>query len=129
MGVHRLANGREVSLERLVLAPTYAGLLAGSPERATPGILEGAAERAASLLSPADPLTVVFDGRSPLPEWFCVAKLHSRRGALTNDSDYSSRLFVCWFTDNTTQSIDTMIEALLPHLDWENEADDYDMMP
>ena len=40
MGTHRLPDGREVYLTRLALAPTYAGVLEGGPEAASPHILE-----------------------------------------------------------------------------------------
>ena len=64
----------------------------------------------------------------PLPGWLCVAEMNSQRGAQQTDADYNSRLYVCWFAESTAKSIDAMLEAILPHLDWENVAEDYDIM-
>jgi hypothetical protein len=128
MARYRLLNGREVYLSRFTLAPTYAGLAEGSPEMASPFILERVAQKAALLLPPANPLVVVPPPRMPLPCWLCVAELGSRRGARESDPDYNSRLFVCWFAENTEWSIDALVEAVLPHLDWERVAEDYDIM-
>ena len=128
MGRHRLQNGREIYLERFSIAGTFAGMLEGSPETASPYILEGLPEHAARILSPANPLVVVPPPRMPLPGWLCVAQFGSHRGARETDPDYSSRLYACWFADDTARSIDLMVKAVLPYLDWERLAEDYDIM-
>jgi hypothetical protein len=128
MGRHHLPNGREVYLSRFAIAPTYAGVREGSPETASPHILEQLPERAGRVLSPAKPLVIVPPSQMPLPEWLCVAELGSRSGTRQTDPDYRSRLYVCWFAGDTGRSIDTMVEAVLPHLDWEQAAEDYDIM-
>ena len=127
MGLHHLPNGREVSVSRIVIAPTYAGVLEGSPETASPHILERLREKAARILSPAEPLVIVCPARMPLPNWLCIAQFDSRHGVRETNPDYNSRLYVCWFAADTSQSIDAMIEAILPHLDWEHAAEDYDI--
>lgn len=119
MGQHHLPNGREVYLSRFAMAQTYAGELEGSAETNSPHILERLPEQAAWVLSPAKPLAIVPASKMPLPNWLCVAELESWRGARQTDSDYHSRLYGCWFADDTAQSIDAMVEAVLPHLDWE----------
>jgi hypothetical protein len=128
MGRHRLANGREVYLARFALAPTYGGVLEGTPETASARILERVSDDAARLLPPAKPLVMVPPAEMPLPGWFCVAELGSRQGARQTDPDYSSRLFVCWFAKSTARSINAMVKAVLSHLDWERVAEDYDIM-
>ncbi len=128
MGRHRLQNGREIYLERFSIARTYAGMLEGSPETVSPQLLEWVPERAAKMLSPAKPLVVVPPSRMPLPGWFCVAEFGSQRGARQTDADYNSLLFACWFTDEIGRKIDTMVKAILPHLDWEQLAEVYDIM-
>ncbi len=125
---HRFPNGREVYLSRFAIAPTYAGLLEGSAEAASPNILERLPQQAARMLSPAKPLVIVPPSKMPLPGWLCVAEMDSRRGARQTDPDYSSRLYVCWFADDTDRSIDAMVDSVLPHLDWERDAEDYDIM-
>jgi hypothetical protein len=49
------------------------------------------------------------------------------RGARTTDPDFRSRLHVCWFVEDTAHSIDAMVEAIMPHLRWEEVAEDYDV--
>lgn len=127
MSRYRLANGREVTLSRFALASTYMGVMEGSPETASKYIMGQIAEEASRLLPPAKPLVVVPPSEMPLPKWMCVAALGSK-GAQQNDPDYRSHLSVCWFTDNTDRSIDAMLEEILPHLDWERNAQDYDIM-
>jgi hypothetical protein len=117
-----------VYLSRFAANPIYAGVLEGSAETASPHILAGLPERAAWMLSPAKLLVVVPPSRMPLPKWLCVAELGSPLGARQTDPDYSSWLYVCWFTEDTARSIDAMVEAVLPHLDWERSAEDYDSM-
>lgn len=128
MGRHRLPSGREVHLSRFVIAPTYAGVLEGRPETASPHILEEVPERAASLLSPAKPLVVVRPLEMPLPGWLCVAELGSSHGVRQTDPDFGSRLYVCWFSESTALTIDAMVEEVLPRLDWGQVAEDYDIM-
>ena len=128
MARYRLPNGREVYLSRFAIAPTYAGVLEGTPETASPHILERVSEQAAWVLPPAKPLVVVPPPAMPLPGWLCVAELGSRQGARQTDADYNSRLYVCWFAKDTARSIDTMVKTVLPHLDWEQVAEDYDIM-
>jgi hypothetical protein len=127
MARHRLANGREVYLSGFVIAPTYAEALEGTPETTSPYIFKGVADRAARILPPPQPLVVVPPTEMPRAPWFCVAELGSRRGARQTNPDYSSRLFVCWFATTTAKSIDAMVRAVLPHLDWEQVAEDYDI--
>jgi hypothetical protein len=123
-----LPSGREVSLSRFAITLTYAGALEGSPEMVSPHILEHLPVRAARMLSPARPLVIVPPARMPLPKWLCVAELDSCSGARHTDPDYNSRLYVCWFADDTTRSIDAMVEAVLPQLNWEQAAEDYDII-
>lgn len=127
MGMHHLPNGREVYLSRFAMVRTYAGVLEGSPDKVSPHILERLQETAARVLSPAKPLVVVPSPQMPLPQWLCVAEFGSRSGARQTDPDYSSRLYACWFVEDTARSIDAMVEAILPHLDWERVAEDYDI--
>jgi hypothetical protein len=63
MNSHRLPNDREVSVVRLAMAHTYAGMMCGTPETASPGLLESLPQIAARMLSPAEPLrrTFAFD--------------------------------------------------------------------
>jgi hypothetical protein len=128
MGRHLLQNGREIYLERFSIAGTYAGVLEGSPETVSPIILQRLPGHAAQILSPANPLVIVPPSRMPLPGWLCVAQFGSQRGARQTDPDYNSRLYACWFADDMTRSIDVMVKAVLPYLDWERLAEDFDSM-
>jgi hypothetical protein len=128
MAKFTLPCGREIFLSRFAIAPTYTGVLEGTPKTASPYILKLVADFAAQVLPPAVPLVVVPHTTMPLPGWLCVAELGCLRGARQSDPDYSSRLYVCWFTDSTSQSIDAMVEPTLCHLNWTQTAYDYNIM-
>lgn len=124
---YQLPKGRQVQLTRFALASTYIGVMEGSPETASKYILGQISEHASRLLPPAKPLVVVPTFKIPLPKWMCVAKLSSE-GTQQYDPDYRSFLYACWFTYDTNRSIDSMIEEILPYLDWEQNAQDYNIM-
>ena len=126
---HLLPDGREVHLYRFWMTPTYHGVMAGSQETASRHILERLAEQAAGVPSSGTPLVVIPPSAMPLPRWQCVAELFSQRGVRQTDPDYGSRLRVCWFAKDTNRSLNSMLKEILPHLDWEQVAEDYDMMP
>lgn len=128
MGTHRLPNGRQVHLNRLKLVGTYSGCLEGSAKTISKVIRESLSERVMEVLPPARPLAIVDPPPGELPRWLCVAELESRDGVKHSDPDYNSRLYVCFFTADTTKSVDAMIESILPHVDWEKMAEDYSIM-
>jgi hypothetical protein len=128
MALYRLPNGREVFLVRLKMVGTYSGFIEGSAETASRHIREHLTERAAEMLAPGRPLAVVEPPKGELPQWMCLAELESRRGVHNTDPDFSSRLYVCWFMTDTARSLDAVIAALLPQVDWEGIAEDYDIM-
>jgi hypothetical protein len=128
MSVHHLPNGREVFLVRWKMVGTYAGVIVGSAKAASQAIRETLPERAAELLPPGHPLAVVGPPKGELPQWMCMAELESRRGVHNTDPDFNSRLYVCWFMADTAKSLDEVIESILPNVDWEELAEDYDIM-
>lgn len=128
MMVYHLPGGREIFLVRWAIEGTYAGLLEGTLETASRYIRKSLPERAAQVLSPATPLTVVPAPDGTLPQWLCVAEFGSRRGVNTDDPDFNSMLYACWFMDDTALSLDAVIESILPQLDWDQVAEDYDFM-
>jgi hypothetical protein len=110
----------------MIIEGTYGGVLEGTAETASPRIFRGIGDRAARILPPAKPLAVVRPPTHPLPQWLVVAELASKSGVRTTDPDFNSFLYVCWFVENIDQGIPTLIESILPQLDWEGLADDYD---
>jgi hypothetical protein len=56
-----------------------------------------------------------------------MAELECRRGVHNADPDFNSRLYVCWFMADTARSLDEIIDRILPHVDWEGLAEDYDI--
>jgi len=128
MAIYHLPNGRLVSLARFKMVGTYTGCLEGSVESISQYLRENLAERAAKELPPAFPLAMIPPPKGKLPRWMCVAELVSREAVQSTDPGYISGLYVCWFVENTSLSIDAMIESTLPHLNWEQTAEDYDMI-
>lgn len=66
------------------------------------------------------------DGGEVLPDLQWIAMLYSHEPTKTTDSDFSSELAVCWFSDDVPDNINLCIEELLTKIDWEKEATDYD---
>ena len=128
MTTHHLPNGRSIEMVKFHLEETYAGVYEGSRETASSYILRDLREQVTHLLPPAKPLLIVHPRQSELPRWLCVAKFNSYSGAHADFMDAGSRLYVCWFTDDTSQSLAQMVEAILPEIYWEKFAEDYDMM-
>ena len=108
---------------------TYARLMEGTPETASPYILKSIDRTAAEMLSPATPLFVLRPAEMPLLPLLCVAEFVSPRGVHETDPDYRSRLYICWFTryESTAESLDFMIKEVLPFVDWEGYAEDYNI--
>jgi hypothetical protein len=128
MGDYYLPNGRKISLVRWNMIGTYSGILEGSKEGASQSIREELPELAARTLPPGHPLAVIRSPLGELPDWFCVAELGSTNSVHNSGPDFFSRLYVCWFMGDTARSLDEVIESILPQIDWEGLAEDYDIM-
>jgi hypothetical protein len=55
------------------------------------------------------------------------AELYSRTGVKISHPDYNSRVSICWFADSLASTIDALVESVLPKVDWEANAADYDI--
>jgi len=128
MSDFHLPNGRKINLVRWNMIGTYSGNLEGSKEGASQSIREELPELAARTLPPGHPLAVIKSPLGELPDWFCVAELESTNSAHNTGPDFYSRLYVCWFMGDTARSLDKVIESILPQIDWEGLAEDYDIM-
>jgi hypothetical protein len=128
-GTYTLTSGRTVFLSRLLLGSTYAGQLEGTLETASYYIRRSLAERIAEVMQPGKPLVVVGNDTSVLPSFQWIAEFHSQRAVHTDDPDYSSQLFVCWFTDDIPDTLHSAIADVLAAVNWEAQATDYDIMP
>jgi len=128
MGDYRLPNGRKIGLDRWNMVGTYSGVLEGSKKDASKVIRENMPEMAAKILPPGHPLAVVGPPKGELPRWLCVAELESPDGVHNTGPDFNSRLYVCWFMEDTARSLDEVIESIIPQIDWERLAEDYDIM-
>lgn len=126
-GIYQLPTGREVFLCRLHVERTYSGVLEGGPKTASPHLLKRVPEAAREMMPPGTPLVVVPPLKMPLPQFRLLAKLESERGVQTTDADYNSRLFVCWFVEELDQTIHDLLAAVLAAVDWEANAEDYDI--
>lgn len=125
---YRLPNGRKVGLVRWNMVGTYADILEGDRISASPYIRKDLTNRAARILPPGHPLAVVEPPKGELPRWLCVAELESPVGVHNTEPDFNSRLYICWFMENTARSMDKVIDSILSHVDWERMAEDYDIM-
>lgn len=126
---YTLPSGRTVFLSRLLMSQTYAGILEGTPEIVSEHISRSLTKNVQQAMSPGTPLVIIGDQTSVLPPLQWIAEFHSSRGVHTNDPDYNSHLFVCWFTEGIPNSFSRMIADILAAIDWEAQAEDYDIMP
>lgn len=125
---YHLPNGRKIGLIRWNMVDTYSGVLEGDKENASKYIREDLPERAARIMPPGHPLALIELPTGELPDWLCVAELESPYSVHNAGPDFFSRLFVCWFMDDTSRSLDDVIETIIPQIDWERLAEDYDIM-
>lgn len=58
--------------------------------------------------------------------WIC--ELESRKAVHTDDPDFNSYLYVCWFSEDTAAGIDQHIETVLKKVNWAKHAADYDVV-
>jgi hypothetical protein len=128
MGDYQLLNGRKISLVRWNIVGTFSGILEGDRISASSFILKNLAERAARIIPPGKPLAVVEPPKGELPHWLCLAEFESSVGVHTSEPDFNSRLYVCWFMEDTVRNLDEVIESILPQINWESLAEDYDIM-
>lgn len=128
MGNFHLPNGRKIGLVRWNMVGTYSGVLEGDRISASPFIRNNLTEMATRILPPGHPLAVVEPPKGELPQWLCVAELESPNSVHNTGPDFQSRLYVCWFMEDTARSLDGVIESILPQIDWERLAEDYDIM-
>jgi hypothetical protein len=126
MGDYCLPNGRIIELVRWNMVGTYSGVLEGDRKSTSPYIREDLNERAARILPPGHPLAVVEPPKGELPRWLCVAEFNSQVSVHKTGQDFFSRLYVCWFMEDTAKSLDGVIKSIIPQIDWENLAEDYD---
>jgi len=127
-GGYQLESGREVFLKRLRIDGTFAGHMEGSPESVSRYVLKNTPSDVQRDMRPGQPLVVVPPDKMPLPDYRFIAEFESRRGVKHTDPDYSSRLFVCWFQDDLSRSMDQVISDVLKLVDWDASAEDFDIM-
>jgi len=128
MSNYHLPNGREIDLVRWNIVGTYSGILEGSKEYASQVVRENLPEMVTQIMPPGHPLAVIGPPIGELPRWLCIAELESLSGVHNTDADFNSRLYVCWFMEDTARRLDEAIESILPLIDWEKLAEDYDIM-
>ncbi len=73
------------------------------------------------------PLYIIKPKEFPLPSYYWIAELESRKAVHSDDPDYNSYLYLCWFSNKTNISIDSHIREAFKKLNWKSSADDYDI--
>ena len=129
-GRYALADGRTVSLARLLITPTYEGVLEGRPAYISQMLRQRLAVNVPRALGCPAPLVILDDGQAELPPYRWAATFTSPRGVQRADNpDYSSRMSLCGFTSIIPADIHAMIAEALAAVDWDADAEDYDIMP
>ena len=126
-GMYKLSARRTVSLMRLSVTLTYSGVLEGTASTASTFIRASLAQDVAQSIPPGKPLVVVDDRSTELPRFRWIAEFYSARGITTNDPDYSSKLFVCWFSDEIPDALHSAIAQVLAKVQWDANAEEYDL--
>lgn len=127
-GGFEMPNGRDVALKSFRLDSTYAGVLEGSPEQAGEGTLKQLRKLVEKNATGAWPIVLIEPPTLPLPSYQVTIRMTSSRGVRQSDPDYSSQLQIIGFVDSVDHSISDIINSLLPQVDWEASAADYDIM-
>ncbi len=122
----RLKEGRTVRLKALHVSGTYAGVLEGAPRHIHKFVLPRVPREVEEHMPPGKPL-IILPAVLPLPSWKIVAHLESRSGARTDDPDMYSCLFICWFQQSLTGSLQGMLRKVLRSIDWEAHAENFDV--
>ena len=117
MKQHRLQDGREVGVSSFRISGTYAGVMEGDQQNASRHMLKDLEDR-------REGSVVVVPTRMPFPDWKCEAHLESRTGTRSALGGCRSTLSVTWFVVNPSRTIDTLVKGVLPHLNWEQDAED-----
>jgi len=130
MTTFQLASGRTIQLVQLSITGTYAGFIEGTPEIASKYILDDLPKSIRKIVRWNTPLLIIPSKIHPLPDYLWIAEFTSSRGAKNTDSDYYSKLSVCWFSNKTAfnRKLNTVISAMVVDIDWDQHAKDYDMM-
>ncbi len=154
MGQYKSKDGYDVFLISLKVNSTYSGIIIGSAETASNIALENLEEYFSKNIGNNDdswktqlkelppdeqaileaflsnrknkPLHIIKPQEFPLPSFYWIAELESRKAVHTNEPDYCSYLYLCWFSDKTNISIDSQIREALKNINWKRSADDYD---
>lgn len=126
MKTYHLGHSRGIKLTRWTIADTYSDFIEGSRETISVHIRKELAQRAARFMEPATPLAVIEPAPGVLPDYFCVANFVSYSPAHSDDDMSGSHLYVCWFINDTSKSLDEIIESILPLIDW-NLSEDFDL--
>jgi hypothetical protein len=117
-------SGRSVWIEQLKMWRTYAGVIEGVPPK------EYMFERIAQSVNREHSQKVFIVGRESseeiLPNYTWIAKLESDKGTTTDDNDYHSTLYVCWFADRIARDFHQEMALVLSSVHWEKHAVDYD---
>lgn len=120
-----LASGREVWVSRLWMEHTYENVLEGTPETASQHIRRSLPERMRKRFE--QKVVVIESSEKVLPTQTWIIKFESGEGAKTDDSDYNSTLFVCWFAEEIPDNLNEKIRNVLSLVNWEEQAEDYDI--
>ena len=121
MKQHRLPDGREVKLLTFKISGTYAGVMEGDRQNASRFMLRDLEHR-------REGTVVVVPSKMPFPDWECEADFESPTAARTTEPGYQSSLCVTWYVADPSVSIETMVKAVLPYLNWEENAKDVEDM-
>ena len=133
--MYTLSSGHTVYLIRLSARLTYRGLISGTTQRASDHIRQTLASEVAEQMPPGKPLVIIDEGNEELPGFIWTAEFQSDDGVKDdeydedNDWDTGSRLFVCWFSEGISDTLNANLQAMLESIDWENNAENFLNLP
>jgi hypothetical protein len=125
----RLVSGREVFLVRLQMSSTYSGCLEGTLESNSRHIRHRLNTTVRETFAPNRAVVCIDPDGAALPDLLWMAEYESQKGVKTDDPYFNSRLCICWFSDTLPNDLRRFLHDALARIDWEQDAEDYDMMP
>lgn len=117
-----LSSGRNVQATRVLVTDTYEGFLEGHPEAISKQLREHVRADIERVFWTCDHTLIIDDGAPVLPKYRVLSYLKSLSSVRAGD--YSA-LMICWFTNDVSASLDSLLASQVNDDLWNENARDF----
>lgn len=117
-----LSSGRDVHATRVLVTETYEGFLEGHPEAISKRLRERIRADIERAFWKCEHILIIDDGAPTLPKYRVLSYLKSLSPVRAG---HYSELMICWFTDDVTGSLDTLLASRVSDKVWNENARDF----